>query len=164
MFRHDLLHFLSISPQKDDPMAEDRVLLFADEEGFVRALAKRLAARELVVETAGDGESAIEKVERSDFDAILLDPAMSNMDAIETLRRPKEEINPDLHFTCGAIDRPWHGQGRRGDNEGWRPRLPGETSGVARTPGQDPGSDREADGACQETQEEVEDILRQRDW
>ena len=76
-------------------MDGDRILLVDDEEEFVRALAKRLAARGLEVETASDGESAIEKIKGSEFDVIVLDLAMPNMDGIETLRRLRA-IDPDL--------------------------------------------------------------------
>lgn len=76
-------------------MDKDRVLLVDDEEEFVRALAKRLTAKGLIVEVSGDGESAVEKVRQSNFHAIVLDLAMPGIDGLETLKRLRE-VNPDL--------------------------------------------------------------------
>jgi DNA-binding NtrC family response regulator len=76
-------------------MDENSVLLVDDEEEFVSVLAERLDARGLSVETANSGEQALEKAERRNFDAILLDLAMPGMDGIETLKRLRE-LNPDL--------------------------------------------------------------------
>jgi len=78
-------------------MDKDRILLVDDEEEFVRALAKRLAARGLDVEVAGDGESAVEKVKQSDFGVIVLDLAMPGMDGLETLKRLRE-VDPYLQI------------------------------------------------------------------
>lgn len=68
-------------------MSENHVLLVDDEEEFVQALAKRLRARGLNVETASDGSSALEKMRGSRFHAVVLDLAMPGMDGVETLRR-----------------------------------------------------------------------------
>jgi len=76
-------------------MDKERVLLVDDEEEFVRALAKRLTAKGLIVEVSGDGESAVEKVRQSNFHAIVLDLAMPGIDGLETLKRLRE-VNPDL--------------------------------------------------------------------
>jgi DNA-binding NtrC family response regulator len=76
-------------------MTETTVLLVDDEEDFVAALAARLAARGLAVETAADGRSAIEKAKARVFDAVLLDMAMPGLDGIATLKG-LHQINPDL--------------------------------------------------------------------
>lgn len=76
-------------------MDKERVLLVDDEEEFVRALAKRLTAKGLTVEVSLDGESAVEKVQQSNFHVIVLDLAMPGMDGLETLKRLRE-VNPDL--------------------------------------------------------------------
>ena len=78
-------------------MDRDRVLLVDDEEEFVRALAKRLKARELSVDFTGDGKSAVEMVKQSDFDVIVLDLAMPGIDGLETLKRLRE-VDPDLQI------------------------------------------------------------------
>jgi DNA-binding NtrC family response regulator len=76
-------------------MSECTVLLVDDEEEFVEVLADRLEARDLVVETANNGELALAKAEQKAFDAILLDLAMPGMDGIETLKGLLG-LNPDL--------------------------------------------------------------------
>ena len=76
-------------------MSEGTVLLVDDEEEFVSTLAERLEMRGLSVDTAGDGETAVEKVAKKAFDAVLLDMAMPGMDGIETLKKLLE-INPEL--------------------------------------------------------------------
>jgi DNA-binding NtrC family response regulator len=76
-------------------MNETTVLLVDDEAEFVSALAERLEARGLVVETAANGGIAIEKVQKRAFDAILLDMAMPGLDGVETLKQLLA-INQDL--------------------------------------------------------------------
>ena len=71
------------------------VLLVDDEVDFVSVLAERLEARDLKVDTAGDGETALVKAREQAFDAILLDMAMPGMDGIQTLAGLLA-INPDL--------------------------------------------------------------------
>ena len=76
-------------------MNESTVLLVDDEVDFVEVLAERLEARGLVVDTAENGEMALEKAGKRPFDAILLDMAMPGMDGIQTLEGLLR-INPDL--------------------------------------------------------------------
>jgi DNA-binding NtrC family response regulator len=76
-------------------MEGDRVLLVDDEEDFLEALAKRLRARGLKVETSDGCDAALAKVKQHDFDVIVLDLAMPGADGIETLRRLKE-LDPDV--------------------------------------------------------------------
>ena len=75
-------------------MSGSKVLLVDDEREFVETLAMRLETRGLKVAVAESGELAVEKVQESVFDAILLDLAMPGMDGIETLKRLRE-LNPD---------------------------------------------------------------------
>jgi len=86
---------LMANKQEGKPMDKERVLLVDDEEEFVRALSKRLTAKGLTVEVSGDVESAVEKVQQSNFHVIVLDLAMPGMDGLETLKRLRE-VNPDL--------------------------------------------------------------------
>jgi DNA-binding NtrC family response regulator len=76
-------------------MSESTVLLVDDEEDFVEVLAERLDARGLTVDTAANGELALEKAGKRAFDAIVLDMAMPGMDGIQTLEGLLE-INPDI--------------------------------------------------------------------
>jgi len=76
-------------------MSGDRVLLVDDEEEFARALAERMEARGLRVETAADGEAALARAAARSFDAIVLDLSMPGLDGMETLRRLRER-SPDV--------------------------------------------------------------------
>ncbi len=76
-------------------MKGTRVLLVDDEEDFVDTLANRLQMRDLTVDVAYDGKSAVEKVKQHAYDAMILDLVMPGIDGIETLKRVLA-INPDL--------------------------------------------------------------------
>ncbi len=78
-------------------MSNTWVLLVDDEEEFLDVLAERLEARGLRVDTAANGESALERAETKEYDAILLDMAMPGLTGTETLRRLLE-INADLQI------------------------------------------------------------------
>jgi DNA-binding NtrC family response regulator len=67
-------------------MQADHVLVVDDEVEYVDALAERLRARGLTVETAFNGEEALEKAEGAEFHAIVLDFAMPGMNGVETLK------------------------------------------------------------------------------
>jgi DNA-binding NtrC family response regulator len=76
-------------------MSDTTVLLVDDEEEFVSALGDRLEVRGLGVDTAENGQVALEKAGKRKFDAILLDISMPGMDGIQTLKGLLG-INPDL--------------------------------------------------------------------
>jgi DNA-binding NtrC family response regulator len=63
-----------------------RVLLVDDETEFLEALAERLEARGLGVDTAERGEVALDRARKRRYDAILLDMAMPGMTGLDTLR------------------------------------------------------------------------------
>jgi DNA-binding NtrC family response regulator len=66
-----------------------RVLIVDDEKEFADSLSERLTLRECDVETALSGKDAIEKLSHYNFDVVILDVAMPNMDGIETLKQVK---------------------------------------------------------------------------
>lgn len=76
------------------------ILLVDDEASFVETLAKRIAKRELTVDTALSGTEALEKLEEggaSTIDVVILDVKMPGMDGLETLelikrRHPNVEV------------------------------------------------------------------------
>ena len=73
------------------------VLVVDDEEEFRDLIIKRLIKRGLKVEGAESGKRALEFLEHSDTDVVLLDVKMPGMDGIETLRnirnlRPLVEV------------------------------------------------------------------------
>jgi len=71
-------------------MEEKRVLIVDDEESFRHMLSVILDKQGYAVDTASDGEQALDKMERGLFDEILCDIRMPRMDGIEFLRRAKE--------------------------------------------------------------------------
>ncbi len=72
-----------------------RVLLVDDEAGFVDVLQKRLGRRGLKITPAISGTSAIKILRENDFDVVILDLKMEDMDGIEVLRIFKKMV-PDL--------------------------------------------------------------------
>lgn len=68
-------------------MKEFNILIVDDEEEFRDLTSKRLEKKGLKVKTAESGEKALEILEHSYTDVVLLDVKMPGMDGIETLRR-----------------------------------------------------------------------------
>ena len=66
-----------------------RILIVDDEEEFVDALAERLTLRDYDVTTSNSGKDAVEKVEHYNYDVVILDVLMPDMDGVETLKRIK---------------------------------------------------------------------------
>lgn len=76
---------------------EARVLLIDDEEEFLEMLTERLETRGLKVNSVTSGEEAVEQVEGTNYDAIVVDLAMPGIDGIETLKRIKAK-SPDMEI------------------------------------------------------------------
>jgi DNA-binding NtrC family response regulator len=70
-------------------MNDIKLLLVDDEEEFVKALAERLDLRNLASNTALDGHQAMEVVDASEPDVMVLDVKMPGIDGMEVLRRVK---------------------------------------------------------------------------
>jgi DNA-binding NtrC family response regulator len=69
------------------------VMLVDDEVGFVETMGKRLAKRDLGVETAFSGEEALKRLnEKAGTEVVILDVKMPGMDGIETLREIKKKF------------------------------------------------------------------------
>lgn len=68
-------------------MKEFNILIVDDEEEFREITGKRLEKKGLKVKVAEGGEKALEILEHSYTDVVLLDVKMPGMDGIETLRR-----------------------------------------------------------------------------
>lgn len=67
-----------------------RILLVEDEPGLVRTLCDRLHSQGYAVETAGDGEAALELATLTRFDLIILDlmlPGKNGLEVCRELRR-----------------------------------------------------------------------------
>ena len=71
-----------------------KILLVDDEETMVKYLSRRLIRRGFDVSVAYNGLSALEKIKANDFDLVLLDVLMPEMDGIETLKEIKK-IKPE---------------------------------------------------------------------
>lgn len=70
-------------------MMKTRILIVDDEKEFVDSLSERLVIRNYDVMTSLNGKDAIEKVQGHDFDVVILDVAMPEMDGIAALREIK---------------------------------------------------------------------------
>lgn len=76
-------------------MDEFRVLIVDDEDDFRETIVKRLKSRKIMAEGAEDGKKALELINDTVFDVIVLDVKMPGMDGIETLRLIKSK-NPQI--------------------------------------------------------------------
>ena len=93
---------LSLHPDQDDPPVarlRDRMsrhlLLVDDEEPILRALGRYLTSKGFTVETAGDGNAALDLITRNRFALMVTDirmPGMSGQQLVEKVL----EIDPDL--------------------------------------------------------------------
>lgn len=75
-------------------MAE-RVLLIDDEVEFLKALSDRMELRGMNVSTADNAESAIAALDSDDYDAIVLDLQMPDMNGIDMLKVIKKS-HPEM--------------------------------------------------------------------
>jgi Trk K+ transport system NAD-binding subunit/CheY-like chemotaxis protein len=73
----------------------EKVLLVDDEKEFLDTMAERMEARDMDVTTTTSPKEALEKAQEENYDAIILDLMMPEMDGLETLKELKKK-NPDL--------------------------------------------------------------------
>ena len=71
-------------------MEKFKVLIVDDELDFLETIVKRLRARDVDVSGVESGYLALEALDRSSPDVIILDVRMPGMDGIETLREIKK--------------------------------------------------------------------------
>jgi DNA-binding response OmpR family regulator len=72
-----------------------KILFVDDERGFVDVISKRMSKRNIEVTKAYSGKEALQALRKTDFDAVILDLKMEDMDGIEVLKIFKT-IVPDL--------------------------------------------------------------------
>lgn len=73
----------------------EKILLIDDEQDFLTVMSERMEARNMQVSTAASAKEGLEKVAAGNFDAVILDLMMPEIDGIETLKILKAK-NPDL--------------------------------------------------------------------
>ena len=71
------------------------ILLVDDEKGYVNVLTNRLSKRSINATKAFSGTQAIQILRKNDFDVVVLDLKMEDMDGIEVLKIIKK-MAPDL--------------------------------------------------------------------
>jgi DNA-binding NtrC family response regulator len=76
--------------KKSKPVPRRRILVVDDEKNIRLMLTKALADDETAVETAVNGEEALEKIEQSAYDLVLLDLRLPGMDGLDVLRELRE--------------------------------------------------------------------------
>ena len=79
-----------------------RVLIVEDEPEMAQLLAKGLREEQFEISLARDGRAALEKSEETDFDVILLDVMLPQMNGLEVARRlrHREQETPVLMLTA----------------------------------------------------------------
>jgi two-component system response regulator PilR (NtrC family) len=78
-------------------MAE-RILVVDDDSGVREALSEFLLSLGYVVVAVENGEEALAEYEKSDFDVVMADLIMPNMDGMELLRRIRDIKNNEVIF------------------------------------------------------------------
>jgi DNA-binding NtrC family response regulator len=73
----------------------EKVLLIDDEEEFLNALSERMEIRGMDVKTAATADSAVAALDNNEYDAIVLDLQMPDMNGIEMLKAIKVR-HPDM--------------------------------------------------------------------
>jgi len=73
-------------------MDDIKILLVDDEEDFIKTLAERLDMRDLSSDVALDGQEALQVVDDSAPDVMILDLKMPGIDGMEVLRRVRERF------------------------------------------------------------------------
>jgi DNA-binding NtrC family response regulator len=81
-----------------------KVLIADDEKEFIETLAKRLEMRDFAVTTVSSGDAAIEIAEKINFDVIILDVQMPEINGIDALKKIKEKtpLTPVIMLTGEA--------------------------------------------------------------
>ena len=80
-------------------MSKGRILLVDDDPLVIKTLQKCLANYGYQVETALSGAEAVEKVKQDDFDLIISDVRMPNMDGVETITKIRQIYQKKNHKT-----------------------------------------------------------------
>lgn len=71
-------------------MTAFNVLIVDDEIDFMETLIKRMKKRDVNIDGVGSGAEALEALDQTRIDLVVLDVRMPGMDGLETLKRIKE--------------------------------------------------------------------------
>ena len=71
-------------------MTKKKILIVDDEKAIRRTLKEILEYEKYDIDEAEDGEIGLEKIEKKNYDVVVLDIEMPGIDGIETLKRIKE--------------------------------------------------------------------------
>ncbi|MDK9707165.1 MAG: response regulator [Desulforhopalus sp.] len=73
----------------------EKILLIDDEEDFLSLMSERMEARNMQVSTSSSAKDGLAKATQGNYDAVILDLMMPEMNGIEVLKILKEK-NPDV--------------------------------------------------------------------
>ncbi len=78
-----------------------QVLLVEDEADAAQIYTDLLEAENITIDSVGDGTDALKALEKTNYELVLLDIIMPEMDGVETLRQIKK--NPNKYGTSKVI-------------------------------------------------------------
>lgn len=81
----------------DYQTAPIKIMLVDDEISYVDVLTNRLAKRNIFATKAYSGTEAIQALRNEDFDVVILDLKLEDMDGIDVLKIMKKMV-PDVHI------------------------------------------------------------------
>lgn len=88
-------------------MDRRRILVVDDEKNIRLMLTQALASEETIVETAVNGEEALEKIAQTSYDLVLLDlrlPGMNGLDVLREIRESHESLPVILLTAHGTVE------------------------------------------------------------
>ena len=84
------------------PVRDARVLVVDDDRDVREAIETALELEGHRVSTAGDGAGALKQLDRAEFDAVVLDVLMPNLDGFEVCRREQLQVPGGRACLCSA--------------------------------------------------------------
>ncbi|GAB4349498.1 MAG: response regulator [Candidatus Abyssubacteria bacterium] len=84
-----------------------RVLIVDDEDRFRTTTQATLSRRGFEVDAVGDGEQAVERVEKADYDVVVLDiqmPRKNGHSALREIKRLKPDMQVIMLTAYGSMD------------------------------------------------------------
>ena len=137
-------------------MEPRRILAVDDERNIRLMLTQALSAHDTAVDTAVNAEEALDRLEQSEYDLVLLDIHLPGMDGLTALREihKRKPMLPVIVLTAhGTIDSAVDAMRAGAVNYLQKPFAPKElreaVEGVlakSRSPNDSPGDDRESSG------------------